>query len=119
MTVNKERMELWVQALESDRYRQCTNVLRDAGDPEAGIPEMHCALGVGMAVAVENGCKLFDPWAWEHPDLDPNVVDWYGLNRADPVLNGSRTVVQANDEDEESFWTIAQELRETYLKDEG
>ena len=50
MTVNKERVELWVQALESDGFKQCQNVMH--------VDDKHCALGVAVVVALANGVQV-------------------------------------------------------------
>lgn len=119
MTVNRERVELWAQALESDSYRQCTDILRDQGVD--GLH--HCALGVGMAVAELHGVRVY-PLEWELTKLPSQVVKWYGLNEPDPSLDDPQgldpqfSVLDANDDRKLPFWDIAQLLRAKYLKDE-
>jgi hypothetical protein len=113
MAVNKERIELWAQALESGNYTKCVNTL--------WIPalRMHCALGVGMEVAVQHGLDL-DMLDWAGSSFPMRVKEWYGLSSPDPVLgDGMSSVVVMNDETGSSFWDIAQAIRTEYLKDKG
>jgi hypothetical protein len=56
-------------------------------------------------------------------------AEWLGINQARPNGlfdiplklddSGTTSVVEANDEALQDFWTIAQRLRDTYLKDES
>ena len=57
MTVNKDRVELLCQALESGRYIQCRNRLRRT---PLGLVQRwsYCALGVAIDVAVKNGLQV-------------------------------------------------------------
>jgi hypothetical protein len=135
--VNKERMELWVQALESDEYQQCTGSLFVAkykswttikGEVCFAQQDHHCALGVAIAVALKNGMFNGHP---NPPDdvlvynagggeLPSCVRIWYGLSTEDPPIridDNADKVSHFNDNGQ-SFWTIAQALRATYLKDE-
>jgi hypothetical protein len=136
--VNKERIELWVQALESDEYEQCTGSLfvgqnvyhRHCQDGKIGFTQqdLHCALGVGISVALKNG--MFN----DHPNPPADVLvynagggalpdcvrTWYGIETEDPYIhidNDADKVSHFNDNGQ-SFWTIAQALRAKYLKDE-
>jgi hypothetical protein len=59
-------------------------------------------------------------------DLD-DFLDQLGTPRTpcgtgvwnDIELDGGETVIEANDDEHQPFFTIAQRLRATYLKDEG
>ena len=139
--INKERMELWIQALEQDRFVKCTGYLRipDILDKIRNVSSYrHCALGVGIQVALENG--LFSERAHEESFTDilfrtgygflPLAVSqWYGLDSTNPGVDvaGDRVGISVlNDASEEwtpdtpdiSFWDIAQLMRATYLKDD-
>lgn len=125
MEANKERVELWAQALESDRYQQCYGELRLAvleGFDISRTKTLHCALGVGIAVALANGCE--DQYAWHDVRFGPEVLAWYGFDHwnhdvllkiDDDQLVGA---IHVNDELKLSFWEIAQAIRATYLKDD-
>jgi len=130
VTVNKDRVELFAAALESDRYRQCRGQLKMLGtDPDFEgwkIRELHCALGVATQVALDNGLWEESPWVdvWSRGDLNPAVAAWYGWNGTNPYLGidlGSgeeENIASANDFGL-SFWQIAQAVRAKWLKDEG
>jgi hypothetical protein len=128
MTVNKERVELLCQALESGEYQQCQDQLRKpalfTGDWS------YCALGVATRVALDNWqapqwwTKIerdgFDYELWAYADLSVEIMEWYGFRNSDPLINLNDkpvTIAGANDLGND-FWTIAQALRATYLKDE-
>ena len=123
MTVDKERMELWASALEANGDKQCTDVLTEVDDN--GV-RLHCALGVGMAVAELNGVCISER-DWERSSFPDSVVTWYGLYERDPKLDppdgipvaNNFTVMWANDHYELTFFAIAQMLRAKYIKDES
>lgn len=126
MTVNRERMELWAQALESEQYVQCARQLRiQLRGPESGdiVATWHCALGVGMAVAQAHGVQVL-PWDWKDSQLPEVVKNWYGLDSVNPYLDietetiAVGTVIGANDILKLPFWDIAQLLRAKYVKEE-
>ena len=138
MTINKEHMELWIQALESDQHQQCTGVLRSqqaevellpTGEGHGcGLdtqPEMHCALGIGVLVALLNGVEEYDEHGesiWENSELPHCVMDFYGLESSDPEVTideMTNSIIDQNDEYKYTFWTIAQAMRTEFLKDEG
>lgn len=130
MTVNKEHVELFAQALESDKYHQCRGRLRDVS-PFNGR-ELNCALGVATHVALNNGLretlkeafgKELEDYLFSGGTLDDLVQKWYGFEDNDVVIHNPRdgeidSVSGLNDEGFD-FWTIAQSLRAQYLKDEG
>lgn len=124
MTVNRERMELWAQALESDKYVQCKGNLRmEARGIESGdMATWHCAVGVGMAVAEAHGVKIERREWLNKSGIPDRVLDWYGL-KGNPWLNlddgRHSSVIGANDRLGLPFWDIAQALRATYVKDQG
>ena len=61
--------------------------------------------------------------------LSGGFGEWLGINQRRPNSlcdiplklddSGTTSVVEANDEALQDFWTIAQRLRDTYLKDES
>src|SRR5687768_15095336 len=128
--VNKERMELWIQALEQDRFKQCFGILRkevrDGGDGEV-IARLHCALGVGIEVALENGLfsehpKAFNPifneivFTSSGGLLPTAVAYWYGIDENPSIQTeeGTQLIVSENDgavRDPRTFWEIAQDMR--------
>lgn len=115
MTVNKDRVELWAQALESDGYKQCRGNLR----LQQNYP-MHCAEGVAMAVAEMHGVQI-NRDEWDETCMPPQVSRWYGLPAVAFVDHGDMgrmTVIAANDMAHLSFWEIAQLLRAKYVKGE-
>lgn len=118
MTVNRERVELWAQALESDGYKQCTGALRWA--LKLSDQPMHCAEGVAMAVAEMHGVRIY-PVEWSVSVMPLRVYQWYGLTgnvTVDHEEQGRMTVIAANDTALLSFWDIAQLLRAKYVKEE-
>ncbi len=126
MTVNKERIELWCRALESDKYQQCTGMLRLVRGHLGQIN--YCAAGIGILVAEledgeiwrlnrEHACGDESVWT-QYTELPPHVAEWYGL-MSNPLLGEDSSVLNANDIDKLSFWDIAQLIRAEYLKDEG
>ena len=136
MTVNKERVELFVQALESDGYIQCRQSLRRGrltNLPNMDVQWTHCALGVAVDVALKHGLQRpervlranWETWLWNHGTLPAPVMEWYGFEDPDPEITIDEgvgpivtSVAGAND-DVSDFWTIAQAVRAQYLKDES
>lgn len=132
MTVNKERVELFARALESDKYHQCRGRLRSV-NPFGGM-EFNCALGVATHVALNNGLRetlkkhhftgeQLEDYLFSGGTLDDLVQKWYGFEDNDVVIHNPRdgevdSVPEVNDEGF-NFWTIAQAIRAQYLKDEG
>lgn len=118
--VNKERVELWVQALESDGYNKCVGSLR-VQSPIHG-KTMHCVEGVAMAVAEAHGLRIHET-AWFGATMPPYVRNWYGIEFNAPIVihddeYGKVTAIGANDSAGRSFWEIAQMIRAKYLKGE-
>lgn len=106
MTVNKERIELWAQALDSGEHEQCVGSLRRFGfPPEGGYrTEKNCALGVGILVAMANGCELPN-FTWEEASRMPiKVAMWYGLPSTDPQLGLTEEDLQFSPDD--SYWNL-------------
>lgn len=129
MTVNKERLELFAEALESGDYRQCKGRLRAHSCYEDAV--WHCALGVATDVALNNGLQeaLIDlqippDVTWVNPTLHDFTVSWYGWDGdPDPLLaedeDGNEETIAGLNDAGWSFWQIAQAVRTRWLKDEG
>jgi hypothetical protein len=103
VTVNRERVQLWVDALRSGDYKQIRGLLY-------GFCEMErCAWGVAFSVASESG--------WDgglgHSHFLDAMIEWYGL----PDDNAVREVMIWNDYEQASFFEIADRLYVKYLKD--
>jgi len=122
MTVNKDRVELLCQALESGRYIQCRNRLRRT---PLGLVQRwsYCALGVAIDVAVQNGLQVtfneIENWYYLCGDLPREVQEWYGFEDFNPdiVLDGDELPIATANDDGADFWTISQAIRARYLKD--
>jgi hypothetical protein len=122
MTINKERLLMLIEALESGKYQQTTGALRKAGN--------YCCLGVA--------CDLMDPGKWQndgdwvycgnHASLPVKVMLYYGFNFNNPYLHtllpsktpGSNmllaSLAAANDGGY-TFKEIAQVLRDQFLQE--
>lgn len=134
--INKENITKWIEALEQQKTPQCMAVLQDTFQTADGtIHTHHCALGIGVMVALENGVKeFFTPqWndnqmsVWESGVLTQPVIDFYGLDGEikgdDPVVGRDEdglpaTISELNDAGTK-FWDIAQLMRARFLKEEG
>lgn len=134
MTVNKERVELFLAALESGKYEQCTGHLRRRYVPIqtmiAIVEQRHCALGVATEVALDNGLREeieakgfpYDDFLFAGVCLNGYVMEWYGFEHMDPLLTEPGdllTSVSRLNDGGKDFWTIAQMGREQWLKDQG
>ena len=134
--LNKDRVELFLAALESGKYTQCTGRMRERLVPIRTMimAQRHCALGVATEVALNNGLRQeletefgtltqgFMDALFDGGDLSPCVAIWYGFSTEDPILaqhNGNwRSVAGLNDSGW-TFWDIAQAGRARWLKDQG
>jgi hypothetical protein len=127
MTVNRERVQLLVDALRSGRFEQGRGALLRNGK--------YCCLGVACVVAQEAGLKLRmheedgdvsfgNPDNWDSDqssgELPLMVTDWYGFDDNDPDLTNEhdkhhrRTAAAWND-DSYTFAWIADAFERTYL----
>lgn len=125
IVVNRDRVQLLVDALESGEFEQGKGALRLK---EHG-KYYHCCLGVATEVALRNG--LSDQtnsgtvWINEVGEvLCDEVRDWYGFNSRSPVLTGQRpsgpystSAHQWNDSYDANFHEIADMFRKKYLGD--
>lgn len=94
MDVNRERVQLWAEALESGEFEQGKNCLRF--QTKSGI--QYCCLGVAVEVALRNGyepqtispgygfLQYEESWGELRTSLWPGVVKWYGLDSPDPHI---------------------------------
>lgn len=132
MTPNRERIELWVNALESEEHPQVRFTMQEPIiDPQGNqVATGYCALGVGQLVAEQHGVEtsLVD---WTRGHLSPDAVAWYGIESKDPKIGrltcdcGGQgdcaeplnTSVSALNDFGEAPWDIAQALRAKYLKE--
>ena len=103
MTVNKEHMRLWVDALRSGEFTQ-TKGVNYRPEPFEGDEDLepqpagYCCLGVACEVAVKNGFVFMDyttdeplpadeqGWWRGEGDLPSEVRDWLGLTRSNPTI---------------------------------
>jgi hypothetical protein len=143
VTVNRERVQLLVDALRSGGFAQGTGRLLNAGK--------YCCLGVACVVAQESGLRLRlqtdendgdvnfgNPLDWDYDhdyaQLPGSVKDWYGFDSIDPDLTDVLTedddlpydtteepaIMPAstwNDDYDRDFTWIADAFERTYLRD--
>jgi hypothetical protein len=134
--VNKERVALLVEALQSGRFQQGHRFLESQG--EDGVRK-HCCLGVACAIAEENGLLLtrleaagtFPPATvyfridGESGYLPPQVQEWFGFDHHNPLLaipnypwaNSPKAATNCNDILKLSFAEIADAFQHTFLED--
>ena len=124
MELNKDRVELLCQALESERYVQCRNRLRmDVLSVGSKVKFTYCALGVAIDVAVKNGLQIgpfrLEDWYHDHSSLPWEVRIWYGFENSNPDIwvDEYETAIASANDDGNDFWTISQAIRARYLKD--
>jgi hypothetical protein len=113
--MNREHMEQWIAALETYDREPARSMLVD------GRGNM-CAMGIGLSAMLNKELDV--------RDLRMTTLAfpaWTGISYGGPdPLNlplkpdgsGYDSVTEANDLAHQSPWTIAQRLRETYLKEE-
>lgn len=83
-TLNRDRIQLWLEALRSGEYRQVHGTLGSEGG--------YCCLGVACEVAIKNGPvvnrRLDGVVSYDgSSNLLPNsVVDWFGLPGQGPQV---------------------------------
>lgn len=129
MTLNKERIKLFVTALRSGQYAQTRHTLHDT------IDNSYCCLGVACRVAKLNGLELEEieersihygtaSFNGVTTELPKAVIKWYGFDSDGDLSlvhhsldDKSYTAMEANDRDGLSFSEIADLVEETYLND--
>jgi hypothetical protein len=131
MTVNKERVQLLVDALRSGEYEQAQGKLR----AEFGGVR-YCCLGVATMVALDHGLEVEEihdpgnglkgqPWNQPYQVMCPTVADWYGFENGNPTLVGvapsgqfvSDQASHWNDDHGADFTQIADLFEDTYIRE--
>lgn len=128
--VNKDRVQLLVEALRSGQYQQGMEFLHKNND---GGQDQFCCLGVACDVAVKNGLDVSVEPVEDKPNfitydenggyMPTSVYHWYGFTTDDPVIdrndqNGQViTATKANDNMRWTFGAIANAIEKTYLND--
>lgn len=125
--LDRDRMRLWAEALESDEFEQGQGCLRDdVRKKETDEPVyQYCCLGVAIEIALRNGCKASAQlWGMDYSTMWREVARWYGLHHDNPTVgfhpdDGSPVpAVIANDDMGWSFDQIAEGIRKIYLNEE-
>lgn len=127
--VNRERIQLLVDALRSGEFRQTKGQLARNGS--------YCCLGVACVVAQRHGLNTLRDWTDEsgtvffgtdldepaHELLPDSVKNWYGFSFNDPEVDrddderdGLTTAVDFNDAGKNFNW-IADAFERTFLRD--
>lgn len=141
-SVNKERVQLLVDALRSGEFEQGKGALRIHA-PGAQTPTYYCCLGVATEVALRNGFKYF-PEAqsdsegsfpegqfdsvWDASSaaqvLHAQVRDWYGFSTKSPGLKkvgrlgfDQHAAHQWNDTYDADFNQIADLFEDNYIRE--
>jgi len=141
--VNKERLQLGLDALRSGEFEQCAGELR-----RTILGKVHyCCLGVLTEVAVRNGLVIVnvcancgsndcgheldpaadqsvtdDVWAIHGEILSKPVMDWYGFSYSDPTIGEDADsdpimATLANDDKHWDFERIADGFESVYITD--
>lgn len=111
--VHRQRVEKWVEALESGEYLQGHGELRHLNE--------FCCLGVACDVAIKDGLDLRvtrsgGSYIYNNSSgyLPEAVVEYYGLQCNDPYFSSGGSAISVNDGGT-PFTEIARLIRETYL----
>lgn len=122
MSVNREHVQLLVEALRSGRFKQGRSCLASSDNGEV----RYCCLGVACMVAQENGTDIdvideSEPARWisfdgEYSYLPESVREFYGFETRNPVLTGNKVASYCNDNLKETFKQIAWRFEQKYLK---
>lgn len=119
MIVNKDRVRLLVQALDSNEFQQGAGSLRLA---QADGTVKHCCLGVATVVALRNGLQVGTDEAWgRNSILTPAVQAWYGFDAEHPTLvqpDGNCDGAAALNDSGHGFRYIAECFRLTFLDED-
>ena len=127
------RRRVWAVALRSNRFIQCKRSLKErtAFSENGDWSSMHCGLGVGCEIFLEENNKNRELFRWDAPDHEANDIPLVSLLKNEKVgmksgtrfygsmptviceyfgLTGSQhlKLVEANDVDEKDFWEISQ-----------
>lgn len=138
MTINRERVQLFINALRSGNYKQASGTL---ARKLPGEDWKYCCLGVACEVARQNGVEIAVTDRSEdystnrmydnRLDILPQAVrEWYGFEQANPTINVPRHcdsceeihmedngATYANDALALSFGVIADGFERTYLQE--
>lgn len=121
MSVNKERVQLLVNALRSGEFRQGAGALRRGN--------FYCCLGVATEVALRNGLQLTEteknrnyPWDQSYQVMCEPVYQWFGFTTGNPTLAGVRlrdfdAASHWNDDLQVEFPEIADMFENTYIRE--
>jgi len=115
-SMNREHVELWLEAMESEKYPQCFGQTFES--TFEGKMRM-CAIGVAYAVYLEaHNRSVTNAEIMRTKNSEVNA--WYGVTELNLLLgrlpNGDWLgVVSLNDDDKESFPGIAQRIRKEYF----
>jgi hypothetical protein len=128
--INKERVQLLVDALRSGRYKQGRGKLRTPDE------RYYCCLGVATKIALDAGLEVEEipatgdplhgqPWRQAYQVMCPTVADWYGFDNGNPGLNGitpaGATIIEQasrwNDDYGADFTQIADMFENTYIRE--
>jgi hypothetical protein len=118
--MNKERIQWWIEALRSGKYKQGKGYL--AAMKKDGSTE-YCCLGVACEVAIEHGAKVpkkrkENEWAYGNQMrtgfMPKEVVEWFGLPDWNPVV--SNLALSEWNDDGVSFKRIATMIEREWIK---
>ena len=127
--MNRDKVQLWVDALRSGKYVQGTGGLAIQPDPRE--PAQFCCLGVACEVAIEDGLNLrkvhkTGPLYFEYGEggmggfLPAEVKAWIGADGDSPCVNygdDMEPLTMLNDVVGLGFNEIADLIEATYLKE--
>lgn len=121
--INKKNIQLWVDALRSEEYKQTRGALARKKNGKT----RYCCLGVACEVAIKHGVDVHvQPergatvlqYDGEEGTLPDRVARWLGLEHVPSAImrGGKRTSLTAmNDTTRSTFATIANAIERTYL----
>lgn len=126
-TVNKDRVQLWLDALRSGEYGQCASRLRGF-DQETGQPNNdYCCLGVATKVYIDNAGLEGEKLEYAQGQLDTGallsqeVSAWYGFPQTydhwfvdSPLVNSNDSLASLNDTGS-TFEEIATQIEDVIL----
>lgn len=119
---NKDRLRLWVEALESGEFEQTNGQLSRRGND--GVTR-YCCLGVAEVVSMRNGGPGSDEHLGHYSYLSRELQAWYGVG-SNPVIGSIEYAggtdgevyelyaVMANDSLGHDFKQIAANVRKHY-----